>query len=258
MTCKTTKSLARRLVALLHGALACAALAACAGAIQPAGDVGKPQVESPNAAENAPDLAATYAKLRQEGGRSFRLNPALSQVRIYAFRAGKASRFGHNHVLSAPQFQGFFYLAPDGMAASRFDLVFRLDELVLDDPQHRAALGQAFASKLSDEDTVGTRNNMLGETYFQAGRYPWVRIHSQEISGEAPKFAATTAIELHGQTREIRVPLTVQGLPEQLRVEGAFVLRQTDFGVKPLSVLGGLLSVQDAVIVEFTLTGDAP
>jgi hypothetical protein len=45
---------------------------------------------------------------------------------------------------------------------------------------------------------------------------------------------------------------------EKLVVEGALVLQQSDFGVKPLSVLGGLLSVQDAVIVEFKLSGDTP
>jgi hypothetical protein len=52
------------------------------------------------------------------------------------------------------------------------------------------------------------------------------------------------------------VPLTVTGWPERLQVTGSLVLRQTDFGVQPLSVLGGLLAVEDAVVVEFTLQGD--
>ena len=239
---------------LIQTALLSAALAACAGA--PELPVTR---SSEGAASAAPsDLSATYAQLRSAGGRVFTLNPALSEVRIYAFRAGKAAKFGHNHVLSAPDFQGYFYLAPDGTAASRFDLAFRLDQLALDDPQHRAALGPAFASPISAEDTASTRNNMLGDNNFQAARFPWVRIHSVQISGDAPKFAARIAVELHGQTREMLVPLTVSGLPEKLVVEGALVLQQSDFGVKPLSVLGGLLSVQDAVIVEFKLSGETP
>jgi hypothetical protein len=44
-------------------------------------------------------------------------------------------------------------------------------------------------------------------------------------------------------------------LPDRLLVSGSFVLRQTDFGVQPLSLLGGLLSVQDAVVIEFKLAG---
>ena len=238
----------------LQTALMCAALAACASAPEPSGTR-----SSEGAASAAPtDLSATYATLRATAGRVFTLNPAQSAVRIYAFRSGKAAKFGHNHVLSAPDFQGFFHLAPDGSAASRFDLAFRLDQLAFDDPQHRAALGPAFASAISADDTASTRNNMLGDNNFQAARFPWVRIHSVQISGDAPKYAARIAVELHGQTREMLVPLTVSGLPEKLVVEGALVLQQSNFGVKPLSVLGGLLSVQDAVIVEFTLSGETP
>ena len=145
-----------------------------------------------------------------------------------------------------------------GTAASRFDLAFRLDQLAFDDPLHRATLGPAFASLISAEDTIGTRNNMLGDNNFQAARFPWVRIQSLQIAGEAPKFAAHIAVELHGERRDMWTPLTVSGLPGQLQVEGALVLRQSDFGVQPLSVLGGLLAVQDEVIVEFKLAGEAP
>ncbi len=210
------------------------------------------------AVRQAVDLAAAYAALSAPGGRVFRMNPKTSSLRMYAFRAGGAAKFGHNHVLSAPEFQGFFYLAPDGTAASRFDLAFRLDQLGFDDPQHRAALGPAFASTISAEDTASTRNNMLGDNNFQAVRFPWLRVQSLQIVGEAPKFAAKVAVELHGQTREMWTALHVAGLPEQLMVQGALVLKQSDFGIKPFSVFGGILAVQDEVVVEFIFSGEAP
>ena len=202
------------------------------------------------------DIAVAYAALASPGGRLFRLNPKTSNFRAFAFRAGRASRFGHNHVVSAPAFDGFFYLAPDGPAASRFDLAFRLDQLVFDVPEHRAELGPAFASTISAEDTASTRNNMLGDNNFQAARFPWLRLQSLQIVGEAPKFAVKLAITLHGQTREIWTPLTVTGLSEQLKVQGALVLKQSDFGIKPFSVFGGILAVHDEVVVEFTFAGD--
>lgn len=206
----------------------------------------------------AQDISVTYAALAQSGGRVFRLNPKTSNIRMYAFRAGRAARFGHNHVLSAPEFDGFIYLASDGNAASRFDLALRLDQLVFDLPEHRAELGQAFASTISPQDTASTRNNMLGDNNFQAARFPVLRIQSQQIVGEAPKFAVKVAVALHGQTREMWTPLTVTGLPERLAVQGALVLRQSDFGIKPFSVFGGMLAVHDEVVVEFNLLGDAP
>ncbi len=204
---------------------------------------------------SAQDFATHHAKLSKAQGTLFNLEPKMSSVRIYVFRAGQAAKVGHNHVLSAPEFKGYFFLAPTGAAASSFDLEFRLDQLEIDNPDHRSPLGNAFASKLSPEAIASTREHMLGEDNLQAIRFPFVRIRSVQTVGEAPKFAAKIAVELHGQTREIWVPLSVTGLPESLNVEGSLVLRQTDFGAKPYSVLGGLLAVEDEVIVEFKLSG---
>jgi len=232
--------------------ICCSALAACSTAptLPVAGGAEVATIEQ------AADLAASYAALQSSGGRAFKLNPKTSTVRMYAFRAGRAAKFGHNHVLAAPEFQGFFHLAPDGPAASRFDLAFRLDQLTFDDPQHRTALGPAFASVIAADDTVSTRNNMLGDNNFQAARFPFLRIQSLQIVGDAPKFAAKIAVELHGQTRVMWIALNVTGLPDKLQAEGALVLRQSDFGIKPFSVLGGMLAVQDEVVVEFKFLGE--
>ncbi len=207
------------------------------------------------AQSNTTELEGTYANLHTSGGTVFRIAPDTSTIRIYAFRGGKAPKLGHNHVLSAPNFEGYFHVPAEGALNTRFDLSFRLDQLVLDQPEHRAALGANFASTLSEEAVEGTRRNLLGDKLFQAETYPYVRIRSVHISGDAPKFAARIVVEMHGQTREQWVALSVQGLPDALQAEGAFVLRQTDFGVQPFSLLGGLLAVQDEVVVEFSLQG---
>jgi len=201
------------------------------------------------------DLKAVYAKLAQDGGKVFTLEPKASAVRIYAFRAGSAARLGHNHVLAAPQFDGYFHLPADDTSSSRFDLEFRLDQLEIDNPLYRATLGKAFANVLTPEAIEGTRQHMLGESNMQADKFPFVRIHALQISGEAPKFAAKIQVEMHGQTREMWLPLNVEGLPGSLSVSGSFVLRQTDFGVRPYSVMGGMLAVQDEVVIEFKLHG---
>ena len=227
-------------------------LCLCACASGP-GAVDAPPVQQAAAHAAAVNLAATYAALAQQGGQVFRMVPERSSIRAYAFRAGRGAKFGHNHVLSAPTFEGYLYLAPQGNADSRFDLALRLDQLVFDVPEHRAALGPAFASAISAEDTASTRNNMLGDNNFQAARYPWLRIRSVQIVGEAPKLAAKVAINLHGQTREQWTPLTVTGLPGEARAQGMLVIRQSDFGIKPFSVFGGILAVHDEVVVEFSL-----
>jgi hypothetical protein len=236
---------------LLLYAAAAAAVVSCKATLQ------APQAgtAATTATVESANLQAIYSELGRAGGRVFTLMPTDSSVRIYAFRAGRAARLGHNHVLSAPQFTGFFYLPSSGAANSRFDLAFRLDQLEIDNPAYRSALGPAFSSVPSPDDIVNTREHLLGADDLQADRFPFVRIRSLQISGEAPKFAAKARVEMHGQEREMWIPLDVAGLPDRLSVTGSLVLRQTDFGVQPYSLLGGLLSVQDEVVLDFKLTG---
>jgi polyisoprenoid-binding protein YceI len=241
----------RKLATLFLAAAGVATLLSCTTALRP------PQAgPTPTAASGeGADLDAIYSEIGRAGGKVFALEPQDSMVRIYAFRSGRAARLGHNHVLSAPQFTGFFHLPTGGAATGRFDLVFRLDQLEVDNPAYRSTLGAAFASIISPEDVASTREHLLGADSLQADRFPFVRIHSLQISGEAPKFAAKIRIEMHGHEQEMWMPLDVEGLPDRLSVSGSFVLHQSDFGAQPYSLLGGLLSVQDEVVLDFKLIG---
>jgi hypothetical protein len=203
----------------------------------------------------AAGLAAAYAELAKSGGRVYRLDPDASEVRIFVFRGGRAARLGHNHILSAPRFAGFFMLPEAGPTHARFDLAFRLDQLQIDDPAVIRKVGGGFASTLSPGALAAMREHMLGDDNLQADKYPDVRVRSLRIVGESPAFAAEVEIEMHGRKRVFWLPLTVEGLPERLMVDGAFVLRQTDFGAAPYSALGGLLAVEDEVVVRFRLVG---
>jgi hypothetical protein len=157
--------------------------------------------------------------------------------------------------LSAPKLAGYFHLPREGTSKAGFELAFRLDELQLDAAEERARLGSAFASEFTPEDIQSTREHMLGVENLQAQQFPWVRIDSLQIVGEPPKFAAQVRVELHGRQQPTWIALNVEGLPDHLAVTGALVLRQSDFGVHPYSALGGLLAIQDAVLIEFHLVG---
>jgi hypothetical protein len=241
----------KKLAIVLLSAAAAAALLSCSATLRPSRTGTAPTAASGDRA----DLETIYSEIGRAGGRVFTLAPKKSMVRIYAFRAGRAARLGHNHVLSAPQFTGFFYLPTTGAANGRFDLVFRLDQLEIDTPAYRSTLGVAFSTVPSPEDIESTRNHLLGADGLQADRFPFVRVQSLQISGEAPKFAAKIQVEMHGQKQEMWIPLDVEGLPDRLSVGGSFVLRQTDFGLLPYSLLGGLLSVRDEVVLDFKLVG---
>ena len=228
-----------------------ALLAACATPSPPAAEHGAPAV----AVSQASAWAQDYAGFARAGGHVFTLDPAASRVRILVFRGGRAARLGHNHVLSAPHFTGFAYIPESGLDHARFDLEFRLDELRFDEPSTRAESGEAFSSVLSEEAIAATREHMLEADDLDADRYPFVRIQSLQVTGALPRVAARLRLTLHGQSRELAVPLQVDGLPDRLQVSGRFVLRQSDYGIRPYSIGAGLLSVEDDLLVDFLLEG---
>jgi hypothetical protein len=199
----------------------------------------------------APQFAALQA---QQGGQLYRIDPAASAVRVYVFRAGRAARLGHNHIITAPRFEAWL-LWPEALAEARFELRLSLADLQLDEPALRAATGGGFAAPLSAEAIAATRANMLGERGLDAARHPLLGLRLLAQAGEPPRLAARVEIALGERRHALSLPLSLQGPAEDgtLRIDGSFVLRHSDLGLQPFSVGGGLLAVQDELVLEFSL-----
>ena len=164
-----------------------------------------------------------------------------SALQVLVFRGGTAARLGHNHVLRAAG------LRVDWPAAGPV-LAFRLDALEIDPPALRAGLGPAFASAVDDEARAGTRANLLKA--LDAAAHPEVVVRTLQQFGEGPRRAVEAEISLHGVTRRQWFVVDVDGR----HARGEVVIRQSDFGIQPFAVLGGLLAVQDALVVQFELS----
>lgn len=162
------------------------------------------------------------------------------ELRVLVFRGGKASRLGHNHVLRADDLRV-------GWPAAGPVLRFRLDALAVDPPALRAQLGEAFASIVDDAARAGTRTNLLKA--LEAEAHPEVVVRTLQQVGEGGRRAVEAEISLHGVTRRQWFAVELQGR----RVRGEVVVRQSDFGIQPFTVLGGLLAVQDALVVTFEI-----
>lgn len=190
-------------------------------------------------------LAAALLMLAGCGGMPTAAPPgavpgAMHALRILVFRAGAAARLGHNHVLVAGD------LRVEWTDAGPV-LRFRLGALAIDPPAARAALGEAFASAVDEAARAGTRANLLKA--LDAAAHPEVVVRTLQQRGEGPHRAVEAAITLHGVTRRQWFVVTVDGR----RARGEVVVRQSDFGIEPFTVLGGLLAVQDALVVQFEL-----
>ena len=202
-------------------------------------------------AEVLPSSCPAWLAAQQRGeGRLYRVDAAGSQVRIHVFRAGRLAKVGHNHVLGVERLDGQVFIPSDGIAGAGVELAFRLDDVGIDKPEWRAGLGAEFASVPTASDVAGTRTNMLRA--IDGERFPAISMRSSAVGGAFPVLAVKLAVRWHGQVRDIDVPVRVArpSGDAPLHAQGALVLRQSEFGIAPFSVFGGLLAIQDELTVD--------
>jgi hypothetical protein len=156
-------------------------------------------------------------------------------------RGGLLARLGHDHAVASRSVAG--YAAP---SAGRVDISFRADQLTVDEPGLRHEAGLTTAP--SPEAIEGTRTNMLTKV-LEAQRYPLILVHAQ-LRKEGGFDAAIT---LHGVTRNVTLPAQIDYGPDMVTASGALRLSQTDFSITPMSVAGGLLTVQDELELRYRI-----
>ena len=203
--------------------------------------------EAPPAAP--PDFPeAYYRALAAQGRPVFRVDAAGSLVTIEVHRAGSFARVGHDHVMAARDVHG--YVAPDD---GRSDLYVALETLTVDEPALRAEA--KLDTHPSPDDIAGTRRNMLNA--FESARYPFAVVRIAGRGAYGGETHLEIAVSLHGVTRAFAVPVRMERTGDEFAATGVMTLKQTDFGIQPLSILGGALQVQDAVELRFAIRARA-
>ncbi len=213
-----------------------AALAGCAGVVAP-----------PRTSVSAPPA---LVPLVTAGVTHYVILSDLSDVRFLVYRAGPLASFGHNHVIRAGSVQGDIYLNHN-FDLSGFALTLPVADFRVDEPADRAVEGAEFATQPSAAAIAGTVKHMLGSTMLDAVRYPDIRVRSVRLVGPEWGPEVTVRIELRGTQRQLTVPIALNECGDRLTATGTFKFRQTDFGIKPFSILGGGLRVADTVTVRF-------
>ena len=180
------------------------------------------------------------------GAAVYAVDPGASLVAVTVRRAGLMARLGHDHVVASRTLAG--YVAPD---AGRADLTFRTDQMTVDEPQLLRDAG--IATRPSPQAVSGTRENMLGPV-LEAQRYPMVTLHAERTADGRLRATVT----LHGITRRLELAAKIEVDPAQVTASGTARLKQSDFGITPFSVGGGLLSVQDELEVRYHIVARRP
>jgi polyisoprenoid-binding protein YceI len=161
-----------------------------------------------------------------------------STITVRVYKSGLFRAFADNHVVQAQVTQGTL---DDGPAA-RVEFVIDAARLRVLDPG------------LSADDRDQVQNRMLGPEVLDVRRYPEIRFQSTAIERRTPEaWVVRGLLTLHGQAHEVTVTVT----PAQGRYRATVKLRQTDFGIMPISIAAGAVSVKDEVQVDADLVAAA-
>jgi hypothetical protein len=185
---------------------------------------------------------AYYQRAAERGEPIFHIDAKRSLVVIEVRRGGALAQAGHDHVVASHDVQGF--VAPK---EARADLYVELDRLVVDEPELRSEAG--FDTQISEAAIAATRTNMLGRV-LRPETHPFALV---SIAGVDANRFLDVAITLNGVTRNMRIPAKIEMSADELSVAGSLALDQSDFGIEPLSLLGGALQVQDRLNVRFSI-----
>ncbi|OYU45010.1 MAG: hypothetical protein CFE44_09785 [Burkholderiales bacterium PBB4] len=165
----------------------------------------------------------------------YNIDSAASKLHILVYRGGSMARLGHNHVVSSHSVRGNVWLG-DSLTSSGFEFSVPVNEFRVDDDSARLA-----------------EANMLRDTLLDGNRYPDIRIRSVDIVGTFDAPVVRAEVQIKDRARTFAVPVTVQREDTHLRIQGAFELAQSAFGITPLSIAMGALTVVDTVKVKFEL-----
>lgn len=188
------------------------------------------------------DEAANAATVR------YRIDAGQSRFVVQGSADGLLSMFGHDPVIAVRVFGGDVRFVPGTLESGSLLMLIQADSL-------------AVVNKASEKDRREMERAMR-EDVLETARFPEIAYMSTSVaarpSGE-DRFEVRIVgqLTLHGVTREhaIGAQLTLHrsGL---LRARGEFSLRQTDYGIKPVSAAGGTLKMKDKLRFSFDITAE--
>lgn len=175
----------------------------------------------------------------------YQVDPAASRVLIHVGKAGLLSFAGHEHEVVAPNVHGTVSADPERPAQATVEVTF-----------DAAALRVTGAGEPA-KDVEEVQRTMLGPECLDAERFPTIRFVSTSVAaaGEeagARRLTVHGTLTLHGVSRPITVQARVEFRDDSIEASGTLTLRQTDFGIRPISK-AGVVNVKDELDIKWRL-----
>jgi len=183
---------------------------------------------------SAASLGAFFVLIAMASAQDAAIDIQRSTITIHVGKAGMLSAAGHNHIVSAPISAGMVRQSPTPSVEFK---VATAKLSVQPDPK-------------VDAKTQSQIQKDMEELTLETGKFPEIVFLSSRIEKLAGgQWTVTGDLSLHGVTKP--VTLTVKQTGESYN--GHTTLKQTDFGIKPVSVGGGMVKVKNEVEIDFQI-----
>lgn len=164
---------------------------------------------------------------------------------VQAFATGLLSAFGHDPKIAIRDFAGDLSFTLTGLTLedARLNLTIRADSLeVIDD--------------ISEKDRQEIHKKMCEEV-LETDRYPEIVYQSSRVSasgsGDRYWVALNGELTLHGVTQAVPVSARVLINGISVRASGEFSIRQSDYGIAPVTAAAGAIKIKDEVKCRFEI-----
>jgi polyisoprenoid-binding protein YceI len=180
----------------------------------------------------------------EPGAIRFVVNTSRSRFQVQAFATGILSSFGHSPKIAIRDFQGEVHFVPGKPEASSVRIVAQMDSLRVTDD-------------VSEKDRSEIERTMRNDV-LEISRFPEAIFESTEVSGSLVfegqyRVTMNGNLTLHGVNTKQSLQAQVIVSENQLRAQGDFPLRQTDYHMKLVSVAGGTLKLKDELKFTFEI-----
>jgi polyisoprenoid-binding protein YceI len=179
----------------------------------------------------------------------YRLDASRSTFTAQAFAGGLLSRFGHNPVIGIKTFDGEVQFAAGTLAGASLRITVDANSL-------------AVVGEVSEKDTPEIERTMLNDV-LETSRHSEIKFESTSITVTRIvegryKARIIGDLTLHGVTQKsiwISAQVTLDGA--ELKAQGDFTVKHTDYHLKQVTVAAGALKVQDEMKLTFEMVGVA-
>jgi polyisoprenoid-binding protein YceI len=122
-------------------------------------------------------------------------------------------------------------------------------ELAVETDSFQVLRGEGGVKGLSGPEKAVVRSNALKS--LDVSRFPEIRFTTDAIDKAADGYRLTGSLHIRGRSRKHVIDLRTEYLGDSWRIRTESIVRQSDYGIKPYSLLMGSVRVADDVTISF-------